>query len=115
MSCMTATVSPVLSRPTASISFPNTAVADVFPVAQATVADILPVQADCLADAWVDALDFVSSLTRIDAGLSLTVSLTCSTAVPEAPPYLDIEPKILWVWTMPADNNVYSNTTWNVD
>ena len=28
--------------------------------------------------------------------------------------YLDIEPTILWIWNDPAENNVYSNTNWNV-
>lgn len=115
MSCMTASVSPVWSGLTASISCTNTAVAGAAMVPQATKAEALPILAGCLADAWIDTAGFVSSLTRVDAGLSVSVTLTCSTAVPEAPPYLEIEPKILWIWTMPADNDVLSNTTWNVD
>ena len=31
-------------------------------------------------------------------------------------PYLEIEPELIWVYTdIPADNNVYSNTTWNIN
>ena len=29
--------------------------------------------------------------------------------------YLEIEPTILWIWNDPMENNVYSNTNWNVE
>lgn len=31
-------------------------------------------------------------------------------------PYLEIEPELIWVYPdMDTSNNVYSNTTWNID
>lgn len=30
-------------------------------------------------------------------------------------PYLEIVPEILWMWDNPVDNDVLSNTEWNVD
>lgn len=40
-------------------------------------------------------------------------SIVCSTGI--MPPYLRISPEILWIWTDPAYNDVYSNTTWNIN
>ena len=34
----------------------------------------------------------------------------------EVAPYLEIEPEIIWVVPdLAVDNNVYSNTTWNIN
>lgn len=30
-------------------------------------------------------------------------------------PFLEISPDLLWMWSAPVDNDVYSNTDWNVD
>ncbi len=47
-------------------------------------------------------------------GISCRFSLICSTGV--VPPYLEINPEIIWVFTdWSAQNDVYSNTHWNVD
>lgn len=47
-------------------------------------------------------------------GISCRFSLICSTGV--IPPYLEINPKVIWVFTdWSAQNDVYSNTRWNID
>lgn len=40
-------------------------------------------------------------------------SVVCTAGV--MPPYLEISPEILWIWTDPAYNDVYSNTTWDIN
>lgn len=88
------------------------------------------------ADMCLDTLDIVSNIRRehlriipvitanrievtprvryVSSNIKLGVTLTCSVSRKE-PPYLEIEPEILWVWEIPVDNNVYSNTDWFVD
>lgn len=47
-------------------------------------------------------------------GISCRFSLICSTGV--VPPYLEINPEIIWVYPdWSAYNDVISNTHWNVD
>ena len=54
-----------------------------------------------------------ASIERV-GGMSCRFSLICSTGV--VPPYLEINPEIIWVFTdWSAQNDVYSNTHWNVD
>ncbi len=48
----------------------------------------------------------VSSLSR----LSFRCELVCS-----VPPYLEIEPDMIWLTDWSAENEVISNTLWNVD
>ena len=31
------------------------------------------------------------------------------------PPYLEIEPEMVWLQDWGADNDVYSNTNWNIN
>lgn len=40
-------------------------------------------------------------------------SIVCTAGV--MPPYLEIAPEILWIWADPGYNDVYSNTTWNIN
>lgn len=46
-------------------------------------------------------------------GMKCRFSIICSSGV--MPPYLEIAPEILWIWTDPGYNDVYSNTTWNIN
>ena len=63
------------------------------------------------------SLQYVSgisaSLARV-SGISSRMGLICRPNI--GTPYLEIEPEIIWVYPEWAvDNNVYSNTHWNVD
>ena len=54
-----------------------------------------------------------ASLRRIGQ-MSCRLSLVCSSGV--VIHYLEIEPTMIWVYPdFEVDNNVYSNTLWNVD
>ena len=54
-----------------------------------------------------------ASMERV-GGMTCRFSLICSTGV--VPPYLEINPEVIWVFTdWSAQNDVYSNTRWNVD
>ena len=54
-----------------------------------------------------------SSLART-SGISCRMGLVCRPGVGDK--YLEIEPEIIWVYPdWAVDNNVYSNTRWNVD
>lgn len=54
-----------------------------------------------------------SSLTKV-GGISCRMGLICRPNI--AKPYLEIEPKVIWVYPdWSAYNDVYSNTHWNVD
>lgn len=46
-------------------------------------------------------------------GMHVNVYPVCSTSIHDK--YLEIEPEILWMWNAPAENNVFSNTNWNVE
>ena len=46
-------------------------------------------------------------------GIHVNVYPVCSTSIREK--YLEIEPEILWMWNNPVENDVYSNTNWNID
>lgn len=52
------------------------------------------------------------ALTRA-GGMKCLFSIVCSTGI--MPPYLEIAPEILWIWTDPGYNDVYSNTTWGIN
>lgn len=54
-----------------------------------------------------------ASMERV-GGITCRFSLICSTGV--VPPYLEISPEVIWVFTdWSAQNEVLSNTRWNVD
>ena len=53
-----------------------------------------------------------AQLGRI-GGLKCRFSPVCASGV--GSPYLEISPTIVWIWTEPAYNDVYSNTRWNVE
>ena len=46
-------------------------------------------------------------------GLKCRFSPICASGI--GSPYLEISPTIVWMWSDPVYNDVYSNTTWNVD
>lgn len=46
-------------------------------------------------------------------GIKVRMWQECRTNI--KPPYLEIEPQIVWVLNGWTSNDVYSNTTWNVD
>ena len=46
-------------------------------------------------------------------GLKCRFSPICASGI--GSPYLEISPTILWMWADPVYNDVFSNTTWNVD
>ena len=52
------------------------------------------------------------NMSRV-GGIKCRFSIICSSGV--MPPYLEIAPEILWIWTDPGYNDVYSNTTWNIN
>ena len=47
------------------------------------------------------------------SGMKCTFSFVCSSSIKT--PYLEIAPEVIWIWDDPAYNDVYSNTTWNVN
>lgn len=51
-------------------------------------------------------------LTR-KGGLKARFGLICKSGI--VPPYLEINPEVVWIWTEPAYNDVYSNTRWNIE
>jgi len=51
-------------------------------------------------------------MSRI-GGLKCRFSPICASGI--GSPYLEISPTIVWMWADPVYNDVYSNTTWNVD
>ena len=54
-----------------------------------------------------------ASMERV-GGMTCRFSLICTTGV--VPPYLEINPEVIWVYPdWSAYNDVYSNTRWNVD
>lgn len=54
-----------------------------------------------------------AEMHRVRTGMAVRFELVCDTNI--FGPYLDIEPKILWIADWGAENDVYSNTNWNVD
>lgn len=46
-------------------------------------------------------------------GMKCRFSIVCSSGI--MPPYLEIAPEVIWIWEDPAYNDVYSNTTWNIN
>lgn len=115
MSCMTATINPVKTGLSVSVSSPDAVRAYVVSSTLDIAVQALLKQVKYAAEVLRDGLGVLPNIARVNANLSLTVTLTCSTAVPKEEPYLDIAPKILWIWTMPANNDVFSNTNWNID
>ena len=111
---MTARINPVSSGFTVSVSCPDAVRANVKWSTPAIASHVLPQNNSYTADVWRHSLEVLPSIERMSAGLSLVVTLTCSTAAPKEKPYLEIAPTILWIWTS-ASNDVYSNTQWNVD
>ena len=56
----------------------------------------------------------ISSSLRKVSGISCRIGLVCRPDIGDK--YLEIEPKIIWVYPdWAVDNNVYSNTSWNVN
>lgn len=65
-----------------------------------------------------------ASLERVDGGITASLrkvtGMACRLGLVCRPnigtPYLEIEPEIIWVYPdWAVDNNVYSNTHWNVN
>ena len=56
----------------------------------------------------------IESYFRKVGGIQSRMGLVCKPNIMR--PYLEIEPEIIWVYPdWAVDNNVYSNTHWNVD
>lgn len=54
-----------------------------------------------------------TTMTRV-GGMACRFALVCKPGI--LPPYLEINPEIIWVYPdWSAYNDVYSNTHWNVD
>lgn len=56
--------------------------------------------------------DFTAGMTR-EGGLHCRMFQSCATNLNTL--YLEIEPTIVWVLAGHTSNDVYSNTTWNID
>lgn len=64
-------------------------------------------------DASVERVgDFSASVKRV-GGLSCQLWQVCSTNIRK--PYLEINPTIVWVLAGYTSNDVFSNTTWNIE
>lgn len=55
---------------------------------------------------------FTTTLTRV-GGLKCQLWQVCTTNIGK--PYLEISPTIVWVLAGYTQNDVYSNTSWNVE
>lgn len=56
--------------------------------------------------------DFSVTLTR-KSGISCRLWQVCSSGIRR--PFLEISPTVVWVLAGYSENDVYSNTTWNID
>lgn len=65
------------------------------------------------ADIDMSRVGGITATATREGGMKCQFSIVCSTGI--MPPYLEISPEILWIWTDPAYNDVYSNTTWNIN
>lgn len=65
------------------------------------------------ANAFFSRIGGVEANAERIGGMKCQFSIVCSSGL--MPPYLEIAPEILWIWTDPGYNDVYSNTTWNIN
>ena len=67
--------------------------------------------------------DMTASCSKVPTGITATLdrdairarlSLVCTPSI--RTPYLEIEPKLIWVYTnIESTNDVFSNTTWHIN
>lgn len=65
------------------------------------------------ADARLSRVGGMEADMAREGKMKCRFAIVCSTGI--MPPYLEISPEILWIWTDPAYNDVYSNTTWGIN
>lgn len=65
------------------------------------------------ADARLSRVGGMEADMAREGKMKCRFAIVCSTGI--MAPYLEISPEILWIWTDPAYNDVYSNTTWGIN
>ena len=65
-------------------------------------------------DVRLERVGGIAVTTKRVGGISCRMWQECSTNIGKKK-YLEIEPQIVWVLNGWTSNDVYSNTTWNVD
>ena len=65
------------------------------------------------ANAFLSRIGGIEAKAERIGGMKCQFSIVCSSGI--MPPYLEIAPEILWIWTDPGYNDVYSNTTWDIN
>lgn len=113
MSCMSASVTPINLEITQAISVIGGIEESIYPtdlnfnsiVSTDHIVDNIDIHINHLIDK--------EDIQIVKSNISVYVTLTCSVSISK--PYLEISPEILWIWTYTGDNDVYSNTTWNVN
>ena len=114
MSCMTAIIARSPLGLNISVSRPEGVDADILKDLLDITANIRRDYIRCALGVNVENLGIVPRVRYINSNIKLGITLTCSVSS-EEPPYLDIDPKILWMWSAPVDNEVISNTDWIVN
>ena len=113
MSCMSAIVTPVCPGITQAISTVGGIESNAYIIHSDLDANVSADRVIKDINASIDHLINKEEIQIVKNRLSVNITLTCSVSLSRR--YLEIEPDILWIWTYTGDNDVYSNTTWNIN
>lgn len=112
MSCMSAVVTPVRSEITQAISTVGGIDSNAYVIRSNLDANVSADRVIKDINVSIDHLINKEDIQIIRSKISVSITLTCSVSLSRK--YLEIEPEILWIWTT-GSNDVYSNTTWNLN
>lgn len=112
MSCMSAVVVPVRSEITQAISTVGGIESNAYIIHSDLDANVSADRVIKDINASIDHLINKEEIQIVKSKLSVNITLTCSVSL--SGKYLEIDPEILWIWTT-GSNDVYSNTTWNLN
>lgn len=113
MSCMSAVVTPVKPGITQAISTVGGIESNAYIIHSDLDADATADRVIKDINASIDHLINKEEVQIVKNRLSVTITLTCSVSISK--PYLEIDPEILWIWSVTGDNDVYSNTVWSLN
>lgn len=112
MSCMSAAVTAVRTEITQAISTVGGIESSAHIIHSDLDANVSAYRVIKNINASIDHLINKEEVQIVKNRLSVNITLTCSVSLSKR--YLEIEPEILWIWTT-GSNDVYSNTTWNLN
>ena len=113
MSCMSAVVTPVKPGITQAISTVGGIESNAYIIHSDLDADATADRVIKDINVSIDHLINKEEVQIVKNRLSVNITLTCSVSISK--PYLEIDPEILWIWSFTGDNDVYSNTDWNLN